>query len=179
MHARANELSKRMEDLEQEESNERFRRVELRQRLQNLRQQESEKEDRERELSKQLWELERDHAVEEIAQLRMKAAAIRNKRDAVTLQFDIAETHVQTIEEERLNRGQSNYQRLQEMLSHADTLQQQLDTGGFDDVGKAEAATKLLDQIETGKAQGEGGGLYICEFVILHMVFDDSVHMQA
>ena len=160
MHARANELSKRMEDLEQEESNERFRRVELRQRLQNLRQQESEKEDRERELSKQLWELERDHAVEEIAQLRMKAAAIRNKRDAVTLQFDIAETHVQTIEEERLNRGQSNYQRLQEMLSHADTLQQQLDTGGFDDVGKAEAATKLLDQIETGKAQGEGGELY-------------------
>eukprot|EP00943_MAST-04B_sp_MAST-4B-sp1_P003813 g3813.t1 len=160
MHARATELSARLSELEQQESDERFKRVELRGRLQKLREEEKSKEDRERELSKQLWDLERDHAIEEIAQLKMKAAAIRAKREAVTLQLDIADTHVATIEEERVQRGQSNYDRLKTMLSHADTLQQQLEAGGFDDVQKASAATKLLDQVQTGKNQGEGGELF-------------------
>ena len=160
MHARATELSARLQELETQESDERFKRVQLRGRLQKLREEEKSKEDRERELSKQLWVLERDHAVEEIAELKMKAAAIRAKREAVTLQLDIADTHVTTIEEERVQRGRSNYDKLKDMLSHADTLQQQLEAGGFDEVQKASAATKLLDQVETGKNQGDGGQLF-------------------
>jgi hypothetical protein len=160
MHARANELSKKLSELEKEESTERFKRVELRGRLQKLREEEKQKEDREREMNRQLWELERDHQIEEIAQLKMKVAAIRHKRETVTLQLDIADTHVHTIEEERIERGRSNYDRLKDMLQHADTLQQQLDSGSFDDEKKAAAATQLLDQVNTGKPQGDGGSLF-------------------
>ena len=59
-----------------------------------------------------------------------------------------------------VQRGRTNYDRLKEMLNHADTLQQELETGGFDEDQKASAATKLLDQVETGKNQGDGGHLF-------------------
>ena len=160
MHIRAEELQKRLEDLEKAEDVERKDRIELKNKLAKLRDAESRKGEEDHVLNEELWSIERDNQMEEVARLRMQAAQLMQKREKVERLLDNATVQVTAVEQERMDRGQNNVKRLEEILDKADKIKEELDSGAFTAEELRNHATALQEQAATGKPAGEGGEMF-------------------
>eukprot|EP00946_MAST-07B_sp_MAST-7B-sp1_P001075 g1075.t1 len=160
MHKRADELQKRLLALEEAEKQERKVRLAMRSKLHKLRDRDTEENEEEKELSDQLWQFERDSQIEEITVLKMQVEALRMKREKMEMLSDRSIVQVEAIEDVLISRGTGDYEKLQQILSKADTLKASMLKGDlegplFSDADRRNTATRVVEEQKADGARDD------------------------